>query len=214
MSDKLQQAIAAIQVGDKATARQLLAEILQTDPDNEKAWLWMASAAEYEKSRQQCLEYVLEINPTNEVARRELATLQAKLADSPGIETLSKPVGTPLPISVVKAEYRDTEPSSGLFGGREGCLSLWLTVVMGLSLLVAIESVCSGQLMVTLLSIVQFVLALGVWHRQSWGAYGLGAFFALLLVIGLGGSLYALSISVVLGVSFFTIMWPLWHLME
>ena len=138
MSNKLQQAIAAIQAGDKATARQLLAEILKSDRDNEDAWLWMASAVEYEKNRRRCLEYVLEINPSNDVARRELAALQARLANSPEIGTLSKPVGTPSPSPVVepipsiRSRRTKGERERGIY------LSLLLVVVMSLSLFLSV----------------------------------------------------------------------------
>ncbi len=41
MSDKLNQAITTIKAGNKQTGKQLLIEILKTEPLNENAWLWM-----------------------------------------------------------------------------------------------------------------------------------------------------------------------------
>ncbi len=71
----LKQAIIAIKTGDNATGRQLLREILQAEPGNENAWLWLSSAVETEVERRYCLNNVLKINPNNELAQRGLATL-------------------------------------------------------------------------------------------------------------------------------------------
>ena len=43
MTNDLQQAIAAIKAGDKKSGQQLLAQVVNADPQNEAAWLWMAS---------------------------------------------------------------------------------------------------------------------------------------------------------------------------
>ena len=44
-------------------------EVIQSEPRNEIAWLWMAGVAESEASYARCLETVLEINPNNKMAR-------------------------------------------------------------------------------------------------------------------------------------------------
>lgn len=77
MSGKLQQAINAIQTNDKATARRLLTEILQSNPRNEEAWLWMARATDSDDYQQQCFRNVLKINPDNETAQQGIAALQS-----------------------------------------------------------------------------------------------------------------------------------------
>jgi hypothetical protein len=78
MSNKLHQAITAIKRGNKVTGRQLLVEIIDSDPRNEDAWLWMATVVEFDESCQQCLEKVLELNPDNEMAQKGLAILYTK----------------------------------------------------------------------------------------------------------------------------------------
>ena len=40
--DKLQQAIALINSGDKKGGQNLLVDIVNSDPNNETAWLWLA----------------------------------------------------------------------------------------------------------------------------------------------------------------------------
>jgi tetratricopeptide (TPR) repeat protein len=74
----LQQGIAALRTGDKAQARRLLACAIQEDPHNEHAWLWLSGAVENNEERLECLNRVLAIDPTNEMARRGLAALRQK----------------------------------------------------------------------------------------------------------------------------------------
>jgi hypothetical protein len=94
MPDKLGQAIAAIRAGDKSTGRRLLIEVVQSEPRNETAWLWMAGLVENETSYARCLENVLKINPNNEMARQSLAALLANapaLNDDPSFAAALKP---------------------------------------------------------------------------------------------------------------------------
>lgn len=75
-SEKLQQAIGLIKAGDKQRGGQLLAEILRADPGQETAWLWMSGVVDEHDERRYCLEQVLALNPTNQLARNGLARLQ------------------------------------------------------------------------------------------------------------------------------------------
>ena len=43
MSSQLQQAVELAQAGQREQARQLFRQFLQTEPDHEVAWLWLAS---------------------------------------------------------------------------------------------------------------------------------------------------------------------------
>ena len=63
VSNDLQQAIAAIKSGDKATGQQLLAQVVNADPQNEAAWLWLASTLDDPQEKKECLQKVLQINP-------------------------------------------------------------------------------------------------------------------------------------------------------
>jgi hypothetical protein len=75
MDPKLEQAIQAIKTGDKAAGLVLLAQFIRTDPSNETAWIWMATAQDDPEKKKQCLERVLRINPANERVRRAIATM-------------------------------------------------------------------------------------------------------------------------------------------
>lgn len=76
-NDPLQQAIAAIKSGNTTTGKRLLIGVLQNEPFNETAWLWMSSAYTSLEQRRVCLRRVLEINPDNASARRGLADLDS-----------------------------------------------------------------------------------------------------------------------------------------
>lgn len=73
---KLQEAIALIKGGDKQAGQRLLTEVLNADPKNETAWLWMSALVTGDK-RRFCLEKVLNINPNHPQAREQLAKLTA-----------------------------------------------------------------------------------------------------------------------------------------
>jgi hypothetical protein len=80
MSDDLQRAIAAIRSGDRETGKRLLAEVIRHDPRNEAAWLWMSAVIDSDEHRRTCLERVLTINPSNEIARQGLAKLSLSMS--------------------------------------------------------------------------------------------------------------------------------------
>lgn len=85
MLPTLQDAIKAIKAGNKQAGREFLAEILQNDPDNEMAWLWLAGVVESNERRRQCLERVLALNPANQAAQRGLAALPPKPSGPPPV---------------------------------------------------------------------------------------------------------------------------------
>ena len=73
----LEQAIEAIQYGDRTTGKRLLAQALQADPYSVQAWLWMSEVADTDAQRRECLERVVAIEPQNRAARSRLAQLEA-----------------------------------------------------------------------------------------------------------------------------------------
>lgn len=74
-SEKLQKAIALIKSGDKKGGQNLLVDVVNSDPKNETAWLWLASVVSPDK-RIFCLEKVLSINPNNLQAKQYLEKLK------------------------------------------------------------------------------------------------------------------------------------------
>ena len=85
----LGQGIEAAQNGERAEARQHLLKVTEEDPDNETAWLWLASISEYPEELLIFLQNVLNVNPTNERALKwieETKTLLAKTFVQRGID--------------------------------------------------------------------------------------------------------------------------------
>jgi hypothetical protein len=85
LKNQLEQAIALAKTGDNAKARELLVEVLKSDPTNDTAWVWMAAVVDTLNLRKECLEEALKHNPRNKTARRALERLQARgrVAPSP-----------------------------------------------------------------------------------------------------------------------------------
>ncbi len=82
MATSLELAITAIRSGRKDEGRQLLNLLIQQNPNNEMAWLWMSSVVNTDEQRARCLYHVLAINPTNEMAQRGLHLLGITVSDS------------------------------------------------------------------------------------------------------------------------------------
>ena len=68
LNELLSEGIKAAQNGRRSEARSFLLTVTESDPDNETAWLWMASISEYPEELLGFLNNVLRINPKNERA--------------------------------------------------------------------------------------------------------------------------------------------------
>ncbi len=78
----MQFGIQSARQGNKQNARVIFQQILDSDKQNERAWLWMAAVAESPEDRVRFLNTVLQINPQNTAARKELDKLQKKRVSS------------------------------------------------------------------------------------------------------------------------------------
>ena len=76
----LTQGITAAKAGDRTSARNLLLNVVETEPSNADAWLWLASISEYPEELLGFLDNVLEIDPYNARAREWTASTQLLLA--------------------------------------------------------------------------------------------------------------------------------------
>jgi twitching motility two-component system response regulator PilG len=74
----LAEAVTAAKLGQRPLARRMLNEIIEQDPRNENAWLWIAALSETGAEGTLALERVLEINPNNQKALNALAVLRLK----------------------------------------------------------------------------------------------------------------------------------------
>ncbi len=79
----LERAIGLIHVGDRKNSYRFLAQALKADPQNARAWLWLATVVHQDDLRQKCLQEALKHDPRNKVAKQTLANLQrSKLGES------------------------------------------------------------------------------------------------------------------------------------
>lgn len=76
MASQLHQAVELAQAGRREEARQLLWQYLQTQPQNEVAWLWLATVATDQAEYLRALQEVLRINPNNQQAQQALSQFQ------------------------------------------------------------------------------------------------------------------------------------------
>lgn len=72
----LQRAVRAARAGQKVEARDLLIELVETEPQNEMAWMWLSGLVDSLEDRIIACENVLTINPANEKVRAYLTDLQ------------------------------------------------------------------------------------------------------------------------------------------
>ena len=105
--DHLQQAIEAIQAGDKQRGRELIAATLKQDRNNEQAWLWLTQTDISKDQKIKSLQNVLKINPNNEQAKTGLAQLQGQALQfddlpepTPSPKKKKRPVKLALPLIV------------------------------------------------------------------------------------------------------------------
>ncbi len=118
---------AAAKRGDKVMARALLTQLLEHDPHNEKAWMWLSGAVTDLAEQQTCLENVLIINPNNAQALKGLQFIVNKtgvpsqvllnLADAPmPVQHLPSDPATqaappsPAPTALMDPGYGDARP--------------------------------------------------------------------------------------------------------
>jgi hypothetical protein len=117
MAVSLELAISAIRSGRKEEGRQLLNLLIQQNPNDDKAWLWMSSVVDNDEQRARCLYHVLAINPTSELARRGLQVLGITVSDSRPVKIPrdSQPIQIPKPTPAISAEATQAgdQPENG-----------------------------------------------------------------------------------------------------
>ena len=99
MAASLDLAITAIRAGRTEEGRQLLNLLIQQNPNDEMAWLWMSGVVNTDEQRARCLYHVLAINPNSAMARRGLEKLGIIVSDSRPVKVPrdSQPIHIPKP---------------------------------------------------------------------------------------------------------------------
>jgi len=90
MLEQIHQAEAAIKDGDTKTGFEILRQVLEENPNSERAW-WVMSGLVPREQRAHCLNEVLRINPENHFAREALEKLGPLPPDKPAPEIAPAP---------------------------------------------------------------------------------------------------------------------------
>ena len=91
-TEQLSAAVQLIKAGNKLAALPILREIVQNDPNNENAWLWLYSCVEKPEQKIYCLQQALKANPGNENARKTLEKLGGQVVQSaPSVQAVQAP---------------------------------------------------------------------------------------------------------------------------
>lgn len=125
-SQDLNRAIQLARAGDKKAARQILLRLVQEQPTNEMAWIWLADTMPDDARRIATLKQCLKLIPQSQMARKALQVLEAAQKPAAPVEKLpeSPPVTVP-PTS----QPGVTQPPAGA-GGFEDLFSLREEVVL------------------------------------------------------------------------------------
>jgi tetratricopeptide (TPR) repeat protein len=78
----LKQAIARVNAGDLNQGRALLEKVLERDPGNDRAWLWLSGCVEDSRQRLICLQQALRANPSNQAALDGMKVLDGELVQA------------------------------------------------------------------------------------------------------------------------------------
>lgn len=97
MTSILHQAVELAQAGQREEARRLLWQYLQTSPDTEVAWLWLASVAADQAEYERALTEVLRINPANQQVRTLLDQFRQQVARPAATPGMPQPATPPRP---------------------------------------------------------------------------------------------------------------------
>jgi hypothetical protein len=79
----IEQAIAHVTAGELDEGRTLLEQVLEQDPMNDQAWVWLSGCVEGEMQRRICLQQALRANPNNQVALDGMQLLDGELVQAP-----------------------------------------------------------------------------------------------------------------------------------
>jgi hypothetical protein len=95
MVNKLNQAVRLVEAGKEKKARQVLADVLKSDPTNDEAWVLMAAVAKTDELREKCLREALKLNSGNQTALRALKSLKERQRRAPAGN--ASPTAAPVP---------------------------------------------------------------------------------------------------------------------
>jgi hypothetical protein len=108
---RLVSAISAIKTGDQAKARSLLMMAVAENPEDDRAWQWMAVVADTAEEQKRCLYRALSINPENTVVQE---ALQQFPDEKQALVPVQPTETVPVPTVFQPIVYFDRSPSHRL----------------------------------------------------------------------------------------------------
>lgn len=109
-NELLREGIRAAKSGQIEKARQILKRVIEREPRNAMAWLWLSGVLETDEQRIACLENVLAINPANQAAQRGLQALRQKAVTIEPLPKEAIAVPTPTAPAVSRPQAKKSGP--------------------------------------------------------------------------------------------------------
>ncbi|NTU76020.1 MAG: hypothetical protein HGA86_07855, partial [Anaerolineaceae bacterium] len=140
-SEQVKHAIQLIKAGQSNEARLILLEEVRRDPEQENAWLWLATTMPSDAQRVSILKECLKYNPDSEMAQKSLEALSSRLIEptfKQSDEIRSAPEKTPEKISPAAPVQPASRPVNEPVRRRRpqkqsgSCLGLILMFFLGL----------------------------------------------------------------------------------
>ncbi len=104
MTSLLLEGVQHAQAGRRAESREILLQVVRSEPENELAWYWLATVAATPAEYERALNEVLRINPSNQQARDELNAYYARFQASARFSGISEPLSYTMQPYPEKAE--------------------------------------------------------------------------------------------------------------
>ncbi len=92
MATLLQQAIDLAKSGERDAAETLIRQVLETNPNNEVAWIWLSGVSRDVLVKREALKRVLQLNPDNQLAKEGLKRFGGDQPDEPEPPEVEPPV--------------------------------------------------------------------------------------------------------------------------
>lgn len=77
--DDLRAGMVAAQAGKRDEARAWFIQVLQSEPRNETAWLWLSSVMPTTEQASKCIDHLLSLNPANDKAHEAKEILRVRM---------------------------------------------------------------------------------------------------------------------------------------
>ncbi len=92
MATLLQQAIDLAKAGERDAAETLIRQVLETNPNNEVAWIWLSGVSRDVLVKREALKRVLQLNPDNKLAIEGLKRFGGDVPEEPEPPEFEPPV--------------------------------------------------------------------------------------------------------------------------